>query len=131
MNLSSFARRTASITLVFAAVAGYACGDSSSDHPKGNPIGTGGAGATTVATSTDSSTHASSSPAVSSATQASSSTGAGGGPCMNGVKDGSETDVDCGGGTCPTCIDGKKCNQDPDCTEKNCVAGVCAIPTCA
>lgn len=34
--------------------------------------------------------------------------------CNNGVKDGDESDVDCGG-KCPKCIPFKACNQDSDC----------------
>src|SRR5436189_6012553 len=30
-------------------------------------------------------------------------------PCSNGIKDGSETDVDCGGGTCARCAGGEVC----------------------
>jgi hypothetical protein len=39
-------------------------------------------------------------------------------PCVNGVQDGNETDVDCGGNDelCPTrCEEGQKCLQDSDC----------------
>ena len=39
--------------------------------------------------------------------------GSGGG--INGVKDGSETDVDCGGPNAPKCAEGKSCNADSDC----------------
>ncbi|HVX90321.1 MAG TPA: carbohydrate-binding protein [Candidatus Paceibacterota bacterium] len=34
--------------------------------------------------------------------------------CVNGMKDGSETDVDCGG-NCPDCGKGQKCGSDADC----------------
>jgi hypothetical protein len=36
-------------------------------------------------------------------------------PCADGKKDGAETDVDCGGGTCGACGDGKACNTLSDC----------------
>lgn len=54
-----------------------------------------------------------------------SSGGAGtdGGPaasCTNGIQDGSETDVDCGGGVCPKCADGMKCSRRSDCVSNNC-----------
>ncbi|MBX3211260.1 MAG: hypothetical protein KF850_04445 [Labilithrix sp.] len=39
--------------------------------------------------------------------------GAGGG--INGVVDGTETDVDCGGGSAPKCGEGKRCVVDSDC----------------
>jgi formylglycine-generating enzyme required for sulfatase activity len=45
------------------------------------------------------------------------------------VKNGSETDVDCGGNLCGTkCHAGQKCNASADCTTNLCAAGVCACP---
>jgi hypothetical protein len=58
-----------------------------------------------------------------------SSSGSGGTPgdadggsasCSNGVKDGSETDVDCGGSTCQPCADGKSCLTGSDCVSTYC-----------
>jgi hypothetical protein len=40
--------------------------------------------------------------------------------CADDVKNGSETDVDCGGGACPTCLDGAICAQDSDCASGEC-----------
>ena len=52
--------------------------------------------------------------------------------CVDQKQDGTETDVDCGGGTCPACGVGKKCMIDTDCassacdiTSKTCVASQC------
>jgi hypothetical protein len=46
--------------------------------------------------------------------------------CTNGVKDGNETDVDCGGGTCPRCRQlGQICNSRNDCYSDRCVGGTC------
>jgi hypothetical protein len=45
--------------------------------------------------------------------------------CSNGVKDGDETDVDCGGGTCPVCANGDACNAGPDCASRVCTANKC------
>jgi alpha-tubulin suppressor-like RCC1 family protein len=54
-------------------------------------------------------------------------------PCTNGVKDGAETDVDCGGTaagasvpTCAACADGKVCATGPDCASRYCAGGRCA-----
>ncbi|MBI4705981.1 MAG: SBBP repeat-containing protein [Deltaproteobacteria bacterium] len=44
--------------------------------------------------------------------------------CADGAKNGSETDVDCGGG-CPACADGKKCKLAADCTSGFCEGGKC------
>jgi hypothetical protein len=41
------------------------------------------------------------------------------------VKDGSETDVDCGG-TCPTgCVTGQACLVNADCASMTCTAKLC------
>lgn len=51
--------------------------------------------------------------------------------CADGAKDGSETDVDCGGGACATCAVGKTCAKDADCTSGLCDGGNCWAATCA
>jgi hypothetical protein len=48
------------------------------------------------------------------------------GACTDGIKDGQETDVDCGGPVCPACSVGKACLVGADCTSHLCNAGVCA-----
>ena len=48
-------------------------------------------------------------------------------PCGNGVQDGAETDVDCGGDTCRKCPGGRKCEVGADCFNGNCEA---ATKTC-
>jgi hypothetical protein len=45
--------------------------------------------------------------------------------CTDGVKNGNETDVDCGGGTCPRCATGKTCASRNDCASARCTAGTC------
>jgi hypothetical protein len=45
--------------------------------------------------------------------------------CMDGMQDGSETDTDCGGGTCVSCAVGKKCLVATDCVTGDCKGGVC------
>ncbi len=45
--------------------------------------------------------------------------------CADGVKNGLETDVDCGGDACPPCDNGRHCNNDADCSGHGCVAGRC------
>jgi hypothetical protein len=65
-------------------------------------------------------------------------TGEGGSPrapeaglgCSNKVKDGFETDIDCGGNSCSPCAEGKKCIKNIDCQAVSCVAGMCS-PPCA
>ncbi len=50
--------------------------------------------------------------------------------CTDGVKDGSETDVDCGGSQCPACAATKGCAKPSDCASGVCQDGVCQAPTC-
>ncbi|MEO7328192.1 MAG: hypothetical protein ABI193_06420 [Minicystis sp.] len=61
-------------------------------------------------------------------TSSSGSAGGSGVSCTDAVKNGAETDVDCGGGTCPTCALSKGCGGDGDCAEGACIGGVCTIP---
>jgi hypothetical protein len=49
--------------------------------------------------------------------------------CSNGVKDGLETDTDCGGPQCAACNPGKACALGPDCKSTICVNEVCQEPT--
>ena len=51
--------------------------------------------------------------------------------CDDGMKNGKETDVDCGGGECVSCTNGKRCVESSDCHSKVCVHGVCQKPTCS
>ena len=37
------------------------------------------------------------------------------GNCMDGIQNGNETDVDCGGGVCPVCRELKHCLLPRDC----------------
>ncbi len=49
-------------------------------------------------------------------------------PCADGVRNGSESDIDCGGGDaqCRRCQEGELCNGDGDCDGAVCSNGVCA-----
>jgi hypothetical protein len=50
--------------------------------------------------------------------------------CINGVKDGTETAIDCGG-SCPTkCADGQACVANSDCANGFCDANKCAAASC-
>jgi hypothetical protein len=48
--------------------------------------------------------------------------------CTDHVQDGTETDVDCGGKTCPACPDGEKCDVDTDCQSGHCHPGTAGPP---
>ena len=48
--------------------------------------------------------------------------------CLDGVQDGSETDVDCGGKDAPACATGKTCIAPSDCQTGVCTGGKCAPP---
>lgn len=45
--------------------------------------------------------------------------------CFNQVKDGLETDFNCGGSCDAKCAVGRMCSQGKDCQSGNCVSGVC------
>ena len=49
--------------------------------------------------------------------------------CGDGVQNGAETDLDCGGGSCPGCATGEGCFLQTDCTVGGCSGGICQ-PTC-
>jgi hypothetical protein len=52
--------------------------------------------------------------------------------CDNGVLDGAEMLIDCGGGECSGCPDGTSCTSGADCASGNCSAtGQCAPASCA
>jgi hypothetical protein len=44
---------------------------------------------------------------------------------MDGMQDGNETDVDCGGNVCVPCQAGKKCLVPTDCASMSCVGNIC------
>jgi len=51
--------------------------------------------------------------------------------CDNGVLDGSELLIDCGGGECPGCPDGSACSAGADCASGSCSAARrCAASSC-
>jgi hypothetical protein len=50
--------------------------------------------------------------------------------CGDGVKNGGETDVDCGGPDCGPCGPGKVCGGPSDCTSFVCTGGICQEPLC-
>jgi len=51
--------------------------------------------------------------------------------CTDGRKNGSETDIDCGGPSCAPCANGKACQVAADCSDGACTAGICQTSTCA
>jgi hypothetical protein len=48
-----------------------------------------------------------------------------GATCTNTTKDGTETDVDCGGGACSPCANGRACAINSDCASNKCTSSVC------
>ena len=51
--------------------------------------------------------------------------------CSDNIKDGQETDVDCGGNTCGVCVVGHACLTGTDCTTGICSGGFCQQPSCS
>lgn len=50
--------------------------------------------------------------------------------CSDGVKNGDETDLDCGGPDCPPCANGRLCTSNTDCGTARCGDGLGAGDTC-
>ena len=48
--------------------------------------------------------------------------------CVDGLKNGEESDVDCGGPACEGCLDGEECDADMDCGSFFCGEHVCVTP---
>jgi len=46
--------------------------------------------------------------------------------CTDKIKNGNETDIDCGGGTCPKCANGKTCKGATDCINGMCSGAKCS-----
>ena len=51
--------------------------------------------------------------------------------CSDGVRNGDETALDCGGPTCAACSTGLACSQASDCASHVCDQGSCAAPSCS
>jgi sugar lactone lactonase YvrE len=49
--------------------------------------------------------------------------------CQDGVRNGTETDIDCGG-SCGPCTGAAACQHNDDCATGICTGGVCRTPTC-
>jgi hypothetical protein len=47
----------------------------------------------------------------------------------DGLRNGTETDIDCGGEAAPACRDGKRCLMASDCLSLSCVGKICAVAT--
>lgn len=50
--------------------------------------------------------------------------------CTDQIRNGEETDVDCGGDTCGPCAYGARCSADKDCEDGICQGGTCAPLPC-
>ena len=51
--------------------------------------------------------------------------------CSDGMRNGAESDVDCGGPDCPPCATGQQCDVGTDCSSGVCRAQVCGPSDCA
>jgi hypothetical protein len=113
---------------------GVVSGSESCDPPGSSGCAGGGAcnescRCPSVVTTTSLATATTSAPSTTTTTTTSSSTSTIPPPCGNGVKDGDETAVDCGGGTCAPCADGLACTKGGDCRSRFCSGeNVCTDP---
>lgn len=48
--------------------------------------------------------------------------------CTDGIRNGTETDVDCGG-SCAACAAGRSCSQNSDCSTGSCSGNTCVTPS--
>ncbi len=51
--------------------------------------------------------------------------------CDDGLLNQDETDIDCGGATCPQCGLGETCQGPMDCETDSCIMGQCTDPSCS
>src|SRR5690606_19519186 len=51
--------------------------------------------------------------------------------CGDGILNGDESDVDCGGAACVGCPDGAGCGGGTDCASLSCASGICQAPSCS
>ena len=114
------------LSLLCASLLVVACSDDSTVPPDGGDaggtdatIGNDSSAPDTGAADTSNDTTASDSPSDS-PTDSPADVATDANQCTDGVVDGNETDVDCGGGTCPKCASGKKCKVNGDCTSNKC-----------
>ena len=71
-------------------------------------------------------------PLISSLSAPTSAQAASGAPsCTDGIRNGSESDVDCGGSCATKCGPGRSCFVASDCTSNVCTGGICQAPTCS
>jgi formylglycine-generating enzyme required for sulfatase activity len=103
-------------------VGACAAGCESGGDAPGDPGGAGSSGASGSGGSSGSS-------GASSGGASSGSSGATSPQSNDGIKDGDETDVDCGGTSGKTCAPGKGCLAPADCDSAVCAGGACAAPT--
>ena len=50
--------------------------------------------------------------------------------CLDKALNAAESDVDCGGGTCPLCGTGRRCREGGDCQSRICLEGLCVAARC-
>jgi len=80
---------------------------------------------TSTSTSTSSSTSSTTSSTTSTSTSSTTTTTAAP-TCSDGIRNGLETDTDCGGPTCPDCAVGKTCAVNGDCVSTVCTGTICS-----
>ena len=51
--------------------------------------------------------------------------------CTDGLRNGTETDIDCGGSACDPCVESKGCAGTADCISEVCTNDVCQAPACS
>ncbi|MEZ4269150.1 MAG: C-type lectin domain-containing protein [Myxococcota bacterium] len=50
--------------------------------------------------------------------------------CSDVVRNGNESDTDCGGSCAQDCADGKRCTENADCASNKCIGNICQVVAC-
>ncbi len=125
-------KTSAVVVVIGLGLLGSALASCSSDDTKPRPISNGAGGSSSSSTGGNSSSGntSSSSGEGGNGTGGNGTGGNSSGECSNGIQDGQETQVDCGGPTCGKCV-GEACTESTQCASAVCLNGKCVAPSCS
>lgn len=120
------------VVVVGLGLLGSALASCSSDDTKPRPISTGAGGSSSSSTggNLSSGNTSSSSGEGGNGTGGNGTGGNSSGECSNGIQDGQETQVDCGGPVCGKCV-GEACTESTQCASSVCLNSKCVAPSCS
>ncbi len=127
-RMTSLAQQTRS-TWLLALAALVACSDESVPAAESDTTADGGINSLSGADTGDTTASPSTTGMTTMGSMSGDST-TGGPDCADGVQNGDETDVDCGGSCGDQCGEGQGCIANEDCQSLSCSGGECQMPTC-